>query len=139
MVRSAGVQLAAGSGAPTSFPLGPEINYIAPPDDVYGIVTVTDSRFVVVKHVDGTLYRVDVDPQAPGGRTITPIDGATVRQGRFRATAPSRRTPSRASRPSGRRGPHSRTAAQSPGVAACVSARLRAPWTLHQPATRDLP
>jgi hypothetical protein len=35
----------------------------------------------VVKHVDGTLYRVDVDPQAPGGRTITPIDGATVRQG----------------------------------------------------------
>jgi hypothetical protein len=48
---------------------------------VYGIVAVTDSRFVVVKHVDGTLYRVDVDPQAAGGRTITPIDGATVRQG----------------------------------------------------------
>jgi hypothetical protein len=73
--------VAAGSGAPTPLPLGPEISYVATPDNVYGIVAVTDSRFVVVKHVDGTLYRVDVDPQAPGGRTITPIDGATVRQG----------------------------------------------------------
>jgi hypothetical protein len=33
---------------------------------------------VVVKFADGTLYRLDLDPQAPQGRTITPIAGAAV-------------------------------------------------------------
>lgn len=129
-------------------------------------------------------------------RTITPIDGATVRQGQgmvlegrrlivadyagvsvvelsedvlharvvgqlrdpsFRATAsvvhlgdrylvvnaggsaapPPDTCP--VSRPSGR--PRARGAPSAPlsGVAACVSARLRAPWTLHQTATGDMP
>jgi hypothetical protein len=37
---------------------------------------------VVVKYDDGTLYRIDLDGQAPEGRTITtPITGATVRLG----------------------------------------------------------
>ena len=33
---------------------------------------------MVVKFADGALYRIDLDPQAPQGRTITPITGATV-------------------------------------------------------------
>ena len=33
---------------------------------------------MVVKYSDGTLYRIDLDPQAPQGRTITPIAGATA-------------------------------------------------------------
>jgi hypothetical protein len=74
-------QVAAGSGTPSALPLTPEISYIPTPDNVYGIVAVSDRRFIVVKHVDGTLYRIDLDPQAPGGRTISPIEGATVRQG----------------------------------------------------------
>jgi len=42
---------------------------------------VSDRRLVVVHEGDGTLYRIDLDPRAPHGRTITRIDGATVRQG----------------------------------------------------------
>ena len=33
---------------------------------------------MVVKYADSALYRIDLDPQAPQGRTITPITGATV-------------------------------------------------------------
>ena len=33
---------------------------------------------MVVKFFDGTLYRIDLDPQAPQGRTITPIADAAV-------------------------------------------------------------
>ena len=36
---------------------------------------------MVVKYDDGTLYRIDLDGQAPQGRIITPITGATVRLG----------------------------------------------------------
>ena len=71
-------QVAAGEGTPTSIPLTPEIPYIASPDNVEGIVALSETRLVVVKYADGTLYRIDLDPQAPQGRTITPVAGATV-------------------------------------------------------------
>ena len=71
-------QVAAGSGTPASVSLAPEISYIREPDNVEGIVGLSDSRLVVVKYADGTLFRIDLDPQAAQGRTITPIAGATV-------------------------------------------------------------
>ena len=54
-------------------------------------------------------------------------------------SAPRRRTPSPVSRPSGRPRPRGRPTALMSGVAACMSARLRAPWALHQPAMEDRP
>ena len=36
---------------------------------------------MVVKYADSALYRIDLDPQAPQGRTITPITGADARLG----------------------------------------------------------
>lgn len=74
-------QVTAGRGTPTSIPLSPEIPYIPTPDNAQGIVALSDTRLVVVTYYDGTLYRIDLDPQAPHGRTITAIPGATVRLG----------------------------------------------------------
>jgi len=71
-------QVAAGNGTPTALPLGPEIPHIGSPDNVEGVVALNETRLVVVKYADGALYRVDLDPQAPQGRTITPITGAAV-------------------------------------------------------------
>jgi Cu-Zn family superoxide dismutase len=71
-------QVAVGSGTPAALPLGPEIPYIGSPDNVEGVVALSATRLVVVKYADGALYRIDLDPQAPQGRTITPITGATV-------------------------------------------------------------
>ena len=71
-------QVAAGSGSPTGVPLAPEIPQIRTPDNVEGVVALTATRLVVVKYADGTLYRIDLDPQAPQGRTITPVTGVTV-------------------------------------------------------------
>ena len=74
-------QVAAGTGTPTSIPLSPEIPYVNGPDNLEGVVALSETRLVVVKYFDGTLYRIDLDPQAPQGRTITPIADATVRLG----------------------------------------------------------
>ena len=74
-------QVAAGTGTPTSIPLSPEIPYVHDADNVEGVVALSDTRLVVVKYFDGTLYRIDLDPQAPQGRTITPIADATARLG----------------------------------------------------------
>ena len=71
-------QVAAGSGTPAALPLDPEIPYVCCPDNVEGVVALSESRLVVAKFADGALYRVDLDPQAARGRTITPITGATV-------------------------------------------------------------
>ncbi len=71
-------QLATGSGTPAALAVAPEITYGATPDNLFGIVAVSDQRFVVIKHLDGTLYRIDLDPQAPGGRTIIQVAGVTV-------------------------------------------------------------
>ena len=71
-------QIAVGSGTPTALPLGPEIPYIGSPDNVEGVVALSATRLLVVKYADGALYRIDLDPQASQGRTITPITGATV-------------------------------------------------------------
>ena len=74
-------QVAEGSGAPTALPVTPEIAFTPGPNNLSGIVAVSDRRLVVVHEGDGGLYRIDLDPRAPRGRTITRIDGATVRQG----------------------------------------------------------
>jgi hypothetical protein len=71
-------QIAAGEGTPTSIPLSPEIRYIAGCDNVQGVVALSDTRLVVVNFFDGALYRIDLDPRAPQGRTVTPISDATV-------------------------------------------------------------
>jgi hypothetical protein len=74
-------QTAEGSGTPSALPLTPEIAFTPGPHNLSGIVAVSDRRLLVVHEGDGGLYRIDLDPQAPRGRTITRIDGATVRQG----------------------------------------------------------
>jgi hypothetical protein len=74
-------QVATGSGTPSSIPLAPEIPHIRTPDNVEGIVALIVTRLVVVKFADGTLYRIDLDPAVPNGRTITPITGAAVSLG----------------------------------------------------------
>ena len=71
-------QVAAGSGTPAAVPLTPEIPHVSSPDNVEGVVALSETRLVVVKFADGTLYRIDLDPQAPQGRTIIPIAGAAV-------------------------------------------------------------
>ena len=70
--------VAAGGGTPIALPLAPEISYTKTPDNSYGIVELTDQRLVVDQHIDGALYLIELDPQAPNGRTITRIDGVTV-------------------------------------------------------------
>ena len=74
-------QAAEGSGTPSALPLTPEIAFTPGPHNLSGIVAVSDRRLLVVHEGDGGLYRIDLDPQAPRGRTITRVDGATVRQG----------------------------------------------------------
>ncbi len=74
-------QAAQGSGTPSALPLTPEIAFTPGPHNLSGIVAVSDRRLLVVHEGDGSLYRIDLDPQAPRGRTITRIDGAAVRQG----------------------------------------------------------
>ncbi len=82
LVRCSGTltadQVAAGTGSPAALPLTPDIPYIATPDSVEGVVALSETRLVVVKYADGALYRIDLDPQAPQGRTITPITGSSV-------------------------------------------------------------
>jgi hypothetical protein len=73
--------VAAGTGTPASVPLSPEIPYANAPDNLQGVVALSDTRLVVVNYTDGALYRIDLDPQAPQGPTITPIAAATVRLG----------------------------------------------------------
>jgi Cu-Zn family superoxide dismutase len=70
--------VAAGSGTPLALPLTPEMTFVATPDNSYGIVALSDQRLVVDKHIDGTLYVIELDQQAPQGRTITRIGGITV-------------------------------------------------------------
>jgi len=70
--------VAAGGGTPVALPLAPEVAFTNTPDNSYGIVALTDQRLVVVMHIDGRMYLIEVDPQAPAGRTITQIEGVTV-------------------------------------------------------------
>jgi hypothetical protein len=74
-------QVAAGDGVATSVPLSPEIPYIGSPDNVEGVVALSETRLVVVKYADGALYRIDLDPQAPQEPTITPVADATAHLG----------------------------------------------------------
>ena len=74
-------QVATGSGTPTPLPITPEVAYSHSPNNLTGIVAMTNQRLLVVNEGDGTLYRIDLDSHTPRGRTITPISGATVHQG----------------------------------------------------------
>jgi hypothetical protein len=73
-------QVAAGSGTPTALPVGPEITFTPDPYNLNGIVAVSDQRLLVDNFESGALYRIELDPHAPRGRTITLISGATVRE-----------------------------------------------------------
>ena len=65
-------QVASGTGTATAVPLTPEILHVRGPDNLEGIVALSDTRLVAVKFADGTLYRIDLDPQAAEGRTTSP-------------------------------------------------------------------
>jgi Cu-Zn family superoxide dismutase len=74
-------QVAAGSGTSAAVPVSPEIAFDRSKFNLGGIVALSEQQLVVLKYNDGTFYRIDLDANAPDGRTITRIDGATVRQG----------------------------------------------------------
>lgn len=74
-------QVTTGSGTATALPITPEIPYSHSPNNLTGIVAMTNQRLLVVNEGDGALYRIDLDPHAPRARTITRINGTTVRQG----------------------------------------------------------
>ena len=74
-------QIAAGSGTPTALEVRPEITFTSDSYNLNGIVAVTDRRLLVVNEGDGSLYRIELDHYALGGRVITKVGGATVRQG----------------------------------------------------------
>ena len=74
-------QITAGNGTPTALPVTPEVPYSPSNSNLTGLVALTNQRLVVVSEGDGALYRIDLDPHAPHGRTITQISGASVRQG----------------------------------------------------------
>lgn len=72
-------QVAAGHGTPTTLPLAPEMTFDQSNHyNIGNIVLLSDRRLVVDRPADGALFRIDLDPRAPNGRTITPITGATV-------------------------------------------------------------
>ena len=71
-------QVAAGTGHADVHPAEPRDPLRQRAGQPRGVVALSDTRLVVVKYFDGTLYRIDLDPQAPQGRTITPIADATA-------------------------------------------------------------
>jgi sugar lactone lactonase YvrE len=70
-------QIEAGSGDPTPLPMAPEIEYKSD-TNLNGIVALDAHRLLAVRSTDGTLYRIDLDPQAAQGRTITPVPGPGI-------------------------------------------------------------
>ena len=69
----------------------PEITYSGD-TNLNGIVALDTHRLLAVRTLDGKLFRIDLDPQAPQGRTITAIPG--TRNPRCRRPA-DRRKPAR--------------------------------------------
>jgi len=65
----------AGSGAPESINVGPEIAYTAGQFNLNGIVARRGGReLIVVNSVSKSLFRIDIDRDKPAARTITKID-----------------------------------------------------------------
>ncbi len=65
----------AGSGAPESIDVGPEIAYTAGRFNLNGIVARRDGReLIVVNSFSKSLFRIDIDRDDPAARTITRID-----------------------------------------------------------------
>ncbi|MBI3805193.1 MAG: superoxide dismutase [Nitrospirae bacterium] len=68
-------QVAAGSGTPEAIPVGPEIQYEAGAFNLNGIVAQKGGReLIVVQTSSGKLFRIDITPGTPTGRTIQPIN-----------------------------------------------------------------
>ena len=88
-------QVATGSGTPTALPITPEVAYSHSPNNLTGIVAMTNQRLLVVNEGDGALYRIDLDSHTPRGRTITQISGADRAPRRKHA---ARRSPARRGR-----------------------------------------
>jgi sugar lactone lactonase YvrE len=71
-------QVKAGSGNPTPPAMTPEIEYKSD-TNLNGIVALDAHRLLAVRTLDGRLFRIDLDPQAPQARTITPVPGPEIR------------------------------------------------------------
>lgn len=70
----------AGSGAPESIDVGPEIAYTAGQFNLNGIVARRDGReLIVVNSFSRSLFRIDIDRDDPAARTITRIDAPELR------------------------------------------------------------
>jgi len=70
-------QIKAGRGNPAPLPMAPEIEYRSD-TNLNGIVALDAHRLLSVRTLDGKLFRIDLDPQAPQGRTITPVPGPDI-------------------------------------------------------------
>jgi DNA-binding beta-propeller fold protein YncE len=68
-------QVRAGSGVPEGIPVEPEIKYESGQFNLNGIVARRGGKqLIVVQSVTGALFRIDLDDDAPNGRTIRQID-----------------------------------------------------------------
>jgi sugar lactone lactonase YvrE len=70
-------QIEAGNGDPTPLPMAPEIEYKSD-TNLNGIAALDAHRLLAVRSLDGKIFRVDLDPQAAQGRTITPVPGPDI-------------------------------------------------------------
>lgn len=70
-------QVKVGSGNPIPLPMTPEITYSGE-TNLNGIVALNTHRLLAVRTLDGKLFRIDLDPQAPQGRTVTAIPGPEI-------------------------------------------------------------
>jgi sugar lactone lactonase YvrE len=70
-------QIKAGGGDPAPLPMGPEIEFHSD-TNLNGIVALDPHRLIAARTLDGKLFRVDLDPQAARGRTITAVPGPEI-------------------------------------------------------------
>jgi sugar lactone lactonase YvrE len=68
----------AGSGAPESIDVGPEIAYTAGQFNLNGIVARGGRELIVVNSFAKSLFRIDIDRAHPAARTITRIDAPAL-------------------------------------------------------------
>lgn len=71
-------QLRAGTGKPEAIEVSPEITYIADAFNLNGIEWFGERTFVAVQSSTGLLYRITLDKDAPGGRTVTQLAAPPV-------------------------------------------------------------
>lgn len=68
-------QVAAGGGTPEGIPMAPEIEWDFSDFNLNGIVALNGGRtLIVVQSNTGTLFRIDLDEDAPNGREIRELE-----------------------------------------------------------------